>query len=102
MQPLITAVVYFLSRLDGRPGLSYTDFAVIYDAVVSIDGTSEDGVQKESEIVSFMKARWPNRVPRWTYRAISFLAYLLARSTGRIVRPEPATWEGPDQPPSEG
>jgi len=87
MQALISALVYFLSRLDGRPGLGYGDFAVIYDAVVSIDGTSDDGDHKESEIVAMIKARWPNRIPKWTIRAISFLAYILARATGNIVRP---------------
>jgi hypothetical protein len=82
--------ITFLSRFDGKPGLSLGDFRTIVEVVVSIDlDKGLTGEEKEAHLRKFIAVRYASNVARYMAGFISGAAYVYARNNGLLDRPTP-------------
>lgn len=81
----LKASFFRLAALDGKPGLSETDFEVVLSFVRRAANTTTSNEGKASIVKDLFTTNFSGKVPAWLIEVLVWLAYSYAKRKGVVA-----------------
>ena len=84
------AAALALSMVDGKPGLTSADFAIVLEKVAQLSGRRLPNSVKAEEVAQTIRIKFGAKLPTWPWisQAIGWVAYVVAKRLNLLLKPE--------------